>query len=221
MGSQETNAAIDPEIEKAITKEIGDASSWTPESLASVTYLHVYHAIELDGLRLCPNIKILALTGCDPVSIDTLDHLANLASLTIEHCNITSISGVEPFPLNALRLRFGFIEDVSALLALDDLLNVDVTGNPLTEDSYFNVLPHLRERGVSVTCSAEAEWRLTRRLRMAGLPFVYYEGFGGNRLARPGLTATDRPEADHPLVNPEQLESLLGENPARVADLFR
>ncbi|MEU3963192.1 hypothetical protein AB0F42_25855 [Streptomyces buecherae] len=211
---------FDPELQTAIAAEIGEPHSWTTQKLTSIVFLHVRHARSLDGLAFCPGVKILVLTGCDPVSMSSLVHLDRLASLTIAHCNISSISGIEELKLTAFRLTCGFVEDVSPLTGLANLLNVQITGNPLTEASYRRVLPSLQERGVLIDSPKDREWHLTRRLREAGLPYVYYESARGGRLARPGLEMTERPEADHPAVDPLHLEQLLSTTPSRITEFF-
>jgi hypothetical protein len=69
-----------------------------------------------------------------------------------------------------LQLRFNHIEDLSPLLEHENLENmsIDVRGNPLTEESFYEVLPALEERASYVNSINEQAWKLQRRMWEAG-----------------------------------------------------
>lgn len=221
FGNAAESFEIDPAVEKAITKRVGRSLPWTDTELDTVTNLHISHARDLSGLLRCPNLRILLLIGCDPVKLESLTALSSIVSLTVEDSTLRSLNGVTEFPLYTLDLSFNFLSDLTPALRVEPLKRINVTGNPISPDSYHSVIPELRSRGIDVTASGETEWELTNLLHEAGLPYSYYrDDQGGYRLSRPGLALTDRPEVNHPVIAPEHLRDLLAHHPAEIPGLF-
>ncbi|WP_431934479.1 hypothetical protein [Nonomuraea jabiensis] len=120
--------------------------------------------------------------------------------------------------LRRLRASNNAIAELNVLAADErDFRELDLTGNPLSDHAYHEVVPGLRERLPHLRVSDEREWRLSRRLHTAGLPFDYYEGYW---LCRPGLEHTAYPDADHLKIEPGELEELLDRDPSEVPGLF-
>lgn len=219
---------MDPAIAEAVARRIffdtGVRDTPPPygePQLAGIEHLTVKHARDLSGLAAFPNLKILTLKGCDPVRLDVLAGVATLRMLNIDCSAIEDLSVVPRIPsLRDLKVRNGFVRDLSPLLEFELPPHLDATGNPLTEESYRDVVAALREKGVSVKVSDERAWRLTLRLHEASLPFSYYRNHGSHLLCRPGLARTDRPEAAHPKIGPDELEALLDKDPALIEPLF-
>ncbi|MFE4372656.1 hypothetical protein ACFRMN_31365 [Streptomyces sp. NPDC056835] len=211
---------VDRAIEEAISRQLGGDGNWSTEQLESLTVLHVSHARELEGLLLCPNLEGLILVGCELTSLRALPLLESLVSLTVEDSSLVDLSGIESFELYTLRVARNFIRELAPLLNQARLKRADLRGNPLSEQAYTVAIPKLLSRGVDITSSAAREWHLTRRLHDSGLPFSFYRATDGYRLSRPGLSLTERPEADHPIVEPDELERLLANSLGAVEDLF-
>lgn len=212
---------IDPAVEKALAKRVGHPLPWSDTELGKVTNLHVSHARDLSGLLRCPHLRILLLIGCDPVELEPLTALSSIVSLTIEDSGLRTLDGVTKFPLYTLDLGFNLLSDITPALEVRPLKRIDVTGNPLSPDSFHSIIPELRSRGVDVTASAEKEWRITHLLHEEGLPYSYYRDDQGKyRISRPGLAHTHCPEVNHPVIAPQDLRNLLSHDPADVPRLF-
>ena len=85
-------------------------------------------------------------------SITSLAPLArnlNLRSLQIDDNQVADLSPLDFYGLQALHLRNNAVRDISPLLQGEQLLTVDVRGNPLSGDA-LDVLDTLRERRVTV-----------------------------------------------------------------------
>ncbi|MFH9198945.1 hypothetical protein ACH4KO_16955 [Streptomyces anulatus] len=212
---------IDPRIAKAVTKRVGHAAPWTDSELEGVTNLHISHARDISGLLRCPKLRILLLIGCDPVEMGSLTSLSSMVSLTVEDSGLHSLEGVQELPLFTLEISFNFLTNLAPAARVKPLKRINVTGNPLSPDSFYQVIPELRSRGIDVTSSGEEEWRITRMLHEAGLPYCYYRDDQGKfRISRPGLALTDRPEVNHPVIAPERLMELVTDQPSEVSELF-
>ncbi|MFE7413364.1 hypothetical protein [Streptomyces laurentii] len=211
---------LDSAIELAVSRRIGESSGWSEDLLSAIEVLHVEHARDLQGLSILPGLRSLILVGCEISTVSSLPLLERLGSLEIGDSSLGSLEGVERFPLHTLGVRRNLLEDISPVAGVENLEQLDVTGNPLNVEAVRVTLPGLRERGVQVKSSGEAEIDLTRRLHEIGLPFSYYRSSMGYQLSRPGLALTENPEGDHPFVEPEELESLISRSPGAVAALF-
>ncbi|WP_405824361.1 hypothetical protein OG705_29540 [Streptomyces sp. NBC_00838] len=180
-----------------------------------VTALHIRRSRKLSGLGDCTGLEILTLVGCDPVDLGQISGLPALRSLTIRDSGMT-FAGISSLPLLSFYAPRNFVTDLSPLMNARRLANLDVTGNPLSEHSYREVIPRLVGRGCRVIASAELEWALTRRLHARGIPVSCYRKDGAYRLCRPGLGLTNAPEYAHPVIREGDIRILLDEDPYRV-----
>ncbi|SCF03114.1 hypothetical protein GA0074695_2985 [Micromonospora viridifaciens] len=211
---------VDPAVAEALERAVGHGPPLTDAEWEQVTELHIAHARSLDGIARCRSLEMLILNGCDPVETGMLADLTGLAALVVNNSGLASLEGVEGLPLLQVDVSRNLVEDLSPLLKLSDVQNINVDGNPLSVESYERVIPELRRRGARVTCSERREWQLTLRLQEAGLPFCCYRKAGKVRLNSPGLRHTEVPEFGHPVVTENELERLLAENPDGVYELF-
>ncbi|MEV6165370.1 hypothetical protein AB0L71_26280 [Streptomyces sp. NPDC052052] len=211
---------IEPEIKKGVElarlhKRLRRDDSET------ITELHVSHAKSLAGLANFPDLEILILAGCDPVAPKTLPDLGRLLSLRIHDSGLRDIEGMDKFPgLRILSLPRNRIQDVSPLLNCN-LASLEITGNPLSQDSYEMVLPELMRRGCNVSRSQEREWRASLRIREANIPLSCYRNNGRYYLCSPGLEITGSPDTDHPEIRIDEVEDLLDRDPNVLLELFR
>ncbi|MFD7290266.1 hypothetical protein [Streptomyces sp. NPDC059863] len=210
---------MEPEIEKALElarlhKRLrGDTSD-------VITELHVSHAASLGGLKNFPELEVLILVGCDPVSPSDLPRLEGLVSLRINDSALRDVASMENLPrLRILRIQRNFVRDLTPLLECA-LATLEVAGNPLSEESCGEVLPKLVERGCEVSCSGEREWRATLRLWSANIPLSCYENGGRYYLCSPGLGVTKLPDYDHPEVEMSEVEGLLDRDPTELLRVF-
>ncbi|MFH9689298.1 hypothetical protein ACH4LE_23755 [Streptomyces sp. NPDC017413] len=204
---------MDKEIKKAIDSRLerayGPTETWERSQLEEVSALSVYHARDLRGLSLCPNVKILLLVGCEISSLSDIDGLDSLTSLVVEDSTLKSLEGVQRWDIFSLRVKRNLIEELTPLTELPSLQLVDVTGNPISSRSQENVIPKLTARGIDVMSSLERERAITLRLHAFGLPFSYYRTSAGCRLGRPGLVFSNEPESGHPFIEPDEMDAIL------------
>lgn len=170
---------------------------------------------QLTGLRV---LRLIGYGGRD------LKPLAGLP-ITILEVKVSAVSDlmvVAELPrLRRLCARNNAITEIDVLTAGErHFLELDLTGNPLSDHAYHDVVPVLRERLPHLLVSDERAWRLTRRLYEAGLPFDYYRDDEGHWLCRPGLEHTAYPDADHLKIEPDELEDLLDRAPSEIPGLF-
>lgn len=163
---------------------------------------------------------MLHLLGCDAVDIKAISRLTSLDSLVINDSGLTSLDGMDDLPLIQFNINRNLVTDLTPLLGLRNVQNLDTIGNPLTVESYEEVLPELRGRGMYITASERSEWELTLRMQAAGLPFICYHNHDALRLASPGFRLTERPNFGHSAVTEDELREALDEDPQRVYQLF-
>ncbi|SEQ94256.1 hypothetical protein [Actinokineospora terrae] len=212
--------ALDPAVAAAVEDAVGHALPARDDEWAGIGRLALSNARDLTGLRRCDGLELLVLLGCDPVDLTEVAELARLRSLVVRDSGLVSLAGLHALPLVRAELARNLVVDLGPLLDVTTLLGVSVEGNPLSDDSYERVIPALRARGVRVECSQPREWRLTRRLQDAGLPYCCYRDDSGLRLNSPGLRHTDQPEFGHPVVTEDELTSALASDPEQVHALF-
>ncbi|MFB6900077.1 hypothetical protein [Streptomyces hydrogenans] len=186
----------------------------------SVEELNVRQARSLAGLASFSSLRRLILSGCDPVALDMLPALGQLRMLRIEDSALDNLDGIASFSLLAATLPRNFLKDLTPLLEVSSLLQVDVSGNPLSEYSYQEVIPQLEANGCRVKGSGELEWRTTVHLHDGGVPVSVYADGSGYRLCRPGLALTDFPQYEHPVLSEVAVRSLLSGEPREAYAYF-
>ncbi|GAB3870244.1 hypothetical protein ACFQ1S_02515 [Kibdelosporangium lantanae] len=212
---------MNPAIERGVELQLQRDPPFTDEDLSTVEALAVQRPTDISDLRRFTSLRVLLLSGYGG---DDLHPLADLpiSALSIEVSAVSSVAFVAELPsLRRLKVPNNMITEIDALAAYDrGFREVDLTGNPLSDHAYHEVVPVLRERVAELRVSGEREWRLTRRLHASGLPFAYYRNDRGYWLCRPGLEHTDMPSADHMGIEPDQLEAVLDRDPTEIPGLF-
>ncbi|MEU9620464.1 hypothetical protein [Streptomyces sp. NPDC048155] len=214
------NSDLDPAVSKAIARSIGHEPPFIGVEYERIQDLHIRNSRDLRGLDPCTSLEVLVLVACDPVSTDQLSGLGSLRSLTVRDSGMNSVSGLADISLLSCYAPRNFIHDITPLMSIPKLLNLDLTGNPLSEESYRHLVPQLTERGCRVILSDEFEWTVTRHLHSKEVPVSCYMSPQGYRFCRPGLKLTDSPEYAHPVVQKSDAESLLSGDPRRVFQYF-
>jgi hypothetical protein len=90
-----------------------------------------------------PRLEKLRLTNSKLASVRDIGcHLANLRSLSLANCGITSLSGIFTISHNVeeLHLAFNAIKDLSDLMGLDKLRVLDLEGNQITDIAHIGFL---------------------------------------------------------------------------------
>ncbi|MEU6609180.1 hypothetical protein ABZ922_29695 [Streptomyces shenzhenensis] len=211
---------IDPEFDRSVTRAIGHGFPVTAQECESVTELVMQRVRDLGPIADFRSLEQLIMVGCDPVSVRRIESLAKLRMLSIEDSALRDISGIESLPILNFSMPRDFVADIEPLLHVPTLLQVDVTGNPLSDVSYREIIPKLVEKGCRVQFSQELEWRVTVRLQAAGVGVACYESARGYRLCRPGLGLTDAPQYGHPVITKEDAEGFLKGDPEESLRFF-
>lgn len=212
---------MNPAIERAIQLQLQQDPPFSEADLASVPTLGVLRATDIADLARMTNLQALVLIGFGGRDLTPLTGLP-IVSLTVEVSAVRDLGVIAELPdLRVLKSRNNAISEIDILLEeRRDFVELDLTGNPLSDRAYGEVVPVLRERCRGLRVSGEREWRLTRRLYAAGLPFDYYRDDEGYWLCRPGLEHTDFPNADHLEIGPGELEGILDRDPAEIPAMF-
>ncbi|MEW1724980.1 hypothetical protein [Streptomyces sp. NPDC093109] len=211
---------LDPAVEKALFRAVGHRGPITREERESITGLNIRNAENLSRLDGFSSLKRLVIVGCDPIGSNLFSGLDGLRSLVVEDSGLREISEVGSTSLLNFSIPRNFVEDLAPLLSISSLLQFDVTGNPLSEYSYREVIPEMIHNGCRVQASEELEWKLTLRLHSEGVPISCYESPDGYRLCRPGLELTDSPQYAHPVISLEDIRKLLRGDPLMAHEYF-
>ncbi len=212
---------MNPAIERAVQLQLQQDPPFTEDDLAAVEVLAVLRPTDISELRQFTSLRVLRLNGYGDEDLQPLAGLP-IKSLDIEVSAVSGLAVVAELPaLSMLAVPNNFITEIDVLAAGDHRLReLDLTGNPLSDRAYYEVIPELRDRVPELQFSGEREWKLTRKLHASGLPFDYYRNARGYWLCRPGLNHTAKPNADHLEIEPDELEAILDRDPAEIPGLF-
>lgn len=211
---------FDPTVVEALESAAGHGLPLKEAEWREIQELTIQHARDLTGVERCGGLTMLNLLGCGTVDIKVISRLTSLNSLVINDSGLTSLDGMGDLPLIQFSINRNLVTDLTPLLDLRNVQNLDAIGNPLTVESYEEVLPELRGRGMYITASERSEWELTARMYTAHLPFICYRSYGVLRLASPGFRLTELPDFGHSAVTEDELREALDEDPQRIYQLF-
>lgn len=214
---------LEPQVEEAVQRRLQRDPPFSDDDIAQLDTLAVLFPRELGDLARFPMLRTLHVVGYGGRDLSALAGHPRLASLSMRFSALSDVSALPTLPkIRRLQLPLNAIEDLTALRSeLPKLREVVLTGNPLSEESYREVVPELRQRVTeTVTVSEEREWQITRRLYAAGVPFDYFRQGDTYLLCRPGLEFTDTPDAGHAEIGPDELEAVLRRGPEEVHKLF-
>ncbi len=225
----------DPVIGSKVQRYIGHGSPFSKKELSSITgSFHVDLVEKLEvGLHYLDNVTWLWLERACFDELSGLYELPDWARIKLTKTNLSDLDWVRSHEnLESLDLNYGFIEDISPLLELPNLKGVGLEGNPLSEESYYEVLPKLEERVNTLDYSEEDVWKLQRRMWEAGHRASYhydspYEKRG--TLVVPELyREVDREKFEHDKdwavegkLTPDRLREELDEPNADIAEIAR
>ena len=129
----------------------GNALDEIPSLPPGLRYLYLADNAISDVVRLADMSRLVELdvSGNAITSLEPLSGQGELRYLHVQDNRVTSISSLNFEPLRELHLANNAVRDISPLLDGEELLMVDVRGNPLADDA-LAVLETLRERRVTV-----------------------------------------------------------------------
>ncbi|MCF2533124.1 hypothetical protein [Yinghuangia soli] len=183
----------------------------------AITDLRISNAASLNGVRNFPALEVLILDGCDPVSLAGLPRMDQLISLTVQDSGLRDLDGIDRFAnLSVLTVQRNLLHDLGPLLACN-ATNIAVSGNPLSRQSYEEILPELAARGVRVSADEPREWQLTCRMHAAGVPFSCWKSGSEHFLYAPGLGFRER---DRIAIDVDEVEATIARNPRELLTLF-
>lgn len=214
---------LEPQVERAVQRRLQRNPPFSDSDVAQLDTLAVLCPRDLDDLARFPMLRTLHVVGYGGRDLAPLTHHPRLATLSLQLSTLVDVSAVLTLPMiRRLQLPLNAIEDITALRSgLPKLREVDLTGNPLSDESYREVVPELRQQiRETVTVSEEREWQITRKLYAAGVPFDYFRRGDTYLLCRPGLALTDTPNAGHVEIGPGELEAVLQRGAGEVHKLF-
>jgi hypothetical protein len=192
------------DVERAIAElvAIGILEQDFPKS--SIEDLAIFHARSLGGLEECTGLATLSLTGCAVGEYDVVSRLPALRVLVIENADLTDVAWATGLPLQTAFVRRSRLRDAMPLLDLTDLQSIDLTGNPLDEQSRAAATADDTDRLCYIDDAETA--RVNVRLADKATGIVAYRRDGALRACATGLDITDWPEAGHVETTVEQLE---------------
>ncbi|MFJ1798919.1 hypothetical protein [Streptomyces sp. NPDC088180] len=214
---------IEPQFDQAVRRELQRNPPFSDDDIAQIDALAVLFPHSLGDLARFPMLRTLHVVGYAGHDLAALTGHPRLASLSMRFSALADVSAVLTLPrIRRLQLPLNAIEDITALRSgLPKLREVDLTGNPLSEESYLEVVPELRRQiRETVVVSEEREWQITRKLHASGVPFDYYRQGETYLLCRPGLAFTNSPNAGHAEIGPAELEAVLQRGADEVHKLF-
>lgn len=155
-------AFVDTALEAAVRAAVGQPSgALTLEILLSLTELEARGRgiSALGGVQQLARLQLLDLADNQIGDLTPLAPLApHLAFLDLSANAIEDLSPLAQLSsLEVLGLELNRIQDLGPLMPLAGLVSVDLTGNPLGERSVAELIPELRERGVTVTYVAAGD----------------------------------------------------------------
>jgi hypothetical protein len=212
---------MDPAVSKAITQAVGHEPPSIGKDYGRISDLLVRNTHALTGLDLCTSLEILTIVGSGRMGGKDLSSLESLCSLSVRDSGMNSLAGLTELSLLSCYLPRNLIHDIEPLMGIQRLQNLDLTGNPLSEESYHHLAPQLSERGCRVMISGEFKWNVTRHLHSNGVGVSCYRDRQGRyRLCRPGLALTDSPDWGHPVITECDVSSLIEGDPRRALEYF-
>ena len=224
----------DQAIESQLRRSIGHGSPFLEDELASVcgTFrVHFCRRLE-EGLRYLKNVTYFRLNYGNFTDVSGLQKIPDWPDIQIARTNLDNLHWLKGHSgLEMLIADFGFIEDISPLLDLPNLKLVQLQGNPLSEESYYEVLPELEERVNVVDYSEEPIWKLQRRMWEAGHRASYHKSWAhkyGTLVVPELFDEVDRDKFDRNKrwaiegkLKPDQLREELDKPEPDIAEIAR
>jgi hypothetical protein len=214
------DAAISEEIFRKLRQE----PPYAPTDLEEVSRLILSkrmwgHELQtLSDLRHLTGLRSLYLENVCGVDFAPVFEHPSLTRLLIEKSDLSRLEGLQSLvQLEDLTVSWNFIEDISPILEMPVLESLEIYGNPLTPESYYEILPQLEDRFGNVYCDDEETWKLQRRMWEQG----HRACFGNEahyRLIVPELCCRLK-KSFAVRIEPEELEAELAREGADIEEI--
>ena len=197
---------------------------FSEKELSQLKEPSLYGAHTLEDLSSLPNIAFLFVENSTLLTLEGLTNLAKLDWIQINRTtlhDISALAGMSGF--GRIDLQYNLIEDISPLLKVKKVRRVMLRGNPLSIESYEEVVPRLRERGIDVQISRPESWELTRHLNQIGLQASFESLKTYSRLycLTPAfIEQLDGPEERFAVIEPDTLRQELEAGVDSCEELF-
>jgi hypothetical protein len=197
---------VTTDLERAIADlvAIGAVAEGTPRH--DIRDLVVSHARSLAGLDACTSLETLSLIGCAIGDYAVASRLPNLRVLVIENSDLTNVAWATALPLQVAVMRRNRLRDGTPLLGLTTIQSLDLTGNPLDEQSRTAAVAGESDRLCWADDDETAEANI--RLADAAIGVVAYRREGSLWACATGLDLTPTPEAGHVETTVAQLNEV-------------
>jgi hypothetical protein len=155
---------LDENLEQVILETIGKTTGPIfARDVEEITYLDAKGRgiTRIEGLEYLKNLEYLDLGQNNLVNISPLTTLTNIRELALHENSISDISPLAALTgLEVLYLNNNSITDISPLVSNHGINSgdiIDISHNPLSEESIGVHIPELEKRGVNMTWKVERE----------------------------------------------------------------
>lgn len=214
-------------IERVLISSLKHQPPFTDEEIVNITRIRISYMHEeganFEWFSHCPNVKFLVIDSSEISHLNFVHHWPKLGDVEVKMSPLKDISALAACPnLYAVEFRHCLIEDIEPLRYIPKLKNVKIIGNPLNDQSWYDILPLLKSKTfqgryetdpysgktfyreppeMTVAHSEEPEWKITCELNRRGMPVSYTKIIlqGGeikHNLIIPGLKYTPDPGRD-------------------------
>jgi hypothetical protein len=188
----------------SLAAALGHANPFSTAECAALQTLVVRHALDLEFLQHCPELRELTILSSETKRLWPLTFLKKLRALTIRFTHVSYLRPLAECPsIEELELAFTSAEDIQPLASMTALRRARLVGNPWSPTSWSQ-RDHLwkasRARGSApplLEFSSQRDWEITRLLRSNGMRLSFHTVNGlRSLLARPGFGVLPNAEAD-------------------------
>lgn len=213
--SPEPFTTTDPAVEHALQHYLKHPPPYLVRELATVSSFVVSYAFDLSFVEHLSDAQSLGVCGSE-FTAESLQVLPKVSSFRGDYSPVQTLASFANHQrLTRLNLDGCLVSDLSPLLTqLPRLDVVTLRGCPLSDESYYEHLPSLKEKvnpewdePITVTHCPEADWKVGRLIQSRGIA-VCYMGSSGKVLA-PGLTYSKLPDLHSYDVTHDEVRAVL------------
>ncbi len=213
----------DPGLTESIARDIGAPPPFRKETLEQIDLLIVERARSLEGICTLKNLKKLSVVKTPLKTLSFLQQCRQLKRLTVRESLLEDISETRLLSVcNTFEFIRSRVRDLTPLLDAESGMIFNLRGNPLSDESYRDILPRLEEGALEVTFDTEDIWQLNRRLDEQGVPAAFSAHHeDGHRLVP--LTDDlqfDQKEFVYAVISPNELAAELDKSEIDLAGLI-
>lgn len=214
----------DSAVEEFLIKRFDHQPPFSEKELSQIEELVLDSVHSLEDLSNFPNVTFLFIENSSLVTLDGLAHLSKLDWIQINRTtlhDISALAGMSGF--GRIDLQYNLIENLSPLVTVKEVRRVMLRGNPLSIESYEEVVPRLREGGIDVQISSPESWELTRHLNEKGIQASFESLKTSSRLyclTSAFIEKLDGPEHRFAVIEPDTLRQELEAGVDSCEELF-